>query len=49
MTVTIENAIKGLSKENAELARTTVNMIGLLANLTCDLALRPGVADDSRW
>lgn len=58
LTVTVENVIKGLgekdggkgegSAEGDVVLCNAIHIIGLLANVTCDLALRPGIPEDTR-
>jgi len=52
MTITVEKALKSVDKAprggGAEGVCQAVQLVGLLANVTCDLALRPGVDDELR-
>lgn len=52
MTITVEKALKAVGKApgggGAEGVSHAVQLVGLLANVTCDLALRPGVDDELR-
>ncbi len=53
MTMTVEKALKDAGNApgggGAGSVCQSVQLVGLLANVTCDLALRPGVDDELRW